>query len=150
MAGGLGRRRRAGRVAGVTGEPEVLAAGGVVWRRAGEAVEVLLVHRPKHDDWSLPKGKLNAGESLPDGALREVEEETGHRCRLGPELGSTRYLDDRGRDKRVTYWAMTVEDGSFTPNDEVDEVRWVALDEAAGALTHEHDHGVVAALRPHL
>jgi 8-oxo-dGTP diphosphatase len=125
------------------------AAGGVVWRRspAGE-LEVLLVHRPRYDDWSLPKGKLDPGESAEEAARREVEEEAGVRARLGIELEEVRYVDRNGRRKRVRYWAMQPEgdpegedggDGGFTPNDEVDEVRWVRWDEAAERVTYERD-----------
>ena len=121
------------------------AAGGVVWRRrAGGGVEVLLVHRPRYDDWSLPKGKLDDGEAHDAAALREVAEETGLRCRLGSELASVRYLDRHGREKRVRYWAMEPVDGSFEPNDEVDEVRWVPLQDLAGLITYERDADVAA------
>ena len=82
---------------------EVLAAGGVV-RRDGR---ILLVHRPKYDDWTLPKGKLDAGEGFEEAALREVEEETGFRCELGDELEPTAYTDGKGREKLVRYWEMT-------------------------------------------
>ncbi len=124
------------------------AAGGVVWRRtSSHKVKVLLVHRPRYDDWSLPKGKLDAGESARDAALREVEEETGLRCRVGEELSELRYKDRKGRAKRVRYWAMQAVDGSFEPNDEVDEVRWVPLDDVAGVLSYEHDADVVDELR---
>ena len=110
---------------------EVKAAGGVVWRRAGDTVAIAIAHRPRYDDWSLPKGKLDAGESWEDGALREVEEETGLRCRLGEELEPTNYQDRKGRDKVVRYWLMEPEDDAdFVPNDEVDELRWLAPAEA--------------------
>lgn len=123
------------------------AAGGAVWRhtQAGE-LEVLLVHRPRYDDWTLPKGKLDPGETGEAGALREVEEETGLRGRLGPEIVEVRYDDRHGRPKRVRYWAMTVDDGAFTVNDEVDEVRWLSLADAAAALTYPRDAAVLDAL----
>jgi 8-oxo-dGTP diphosphatase len=123
------------------------AAGGVVWRDAGDgAVDVLLVHRPRYDDWTLPKGKLEPGEAPEDAARREVEEETGLRCTLGGELPAVRYVDHHGRRKRARYWAMQVVDGSFTPNHEVDELRWVPVDDVGALLTYEHDAAVVAAL----
>lgn len=112
-----------------TASKRVRAAGGLVWRRNRRGqVELVLVHRPRYDDWSLPKGKAHRGESDRDTALREVEEETGLRCILGPELATVRYRTERGEDKTVRWWAMTVrKDLGFEPNDEVDEVRWVTL-----------------------
>ena len=124
-------------------DEEVKAAGGVVWREAGDGVEVALVHRPKYDDWSLPKGKLDEGESFEDAALREVWEETGYRCRLGRELGDTHYHDNTGRPKVVRYWAMGDCEGEFQPNDEVDELRWVSLDEAKRMLSYDFDRDLV-------
>ena len=102
------------------------AAGGVVWRRIPSGdVEVLLVHRPRYDDWSLPKGKLHDGESHRDAARREVREETGLECTLHDELREVRYRDRAGQLKRVRYWSMEPVGGAFEPNDEVDEARWV-------------------------
>jgi 8-oxo-dGTP pyrophosphatase MutT (NUDIX family) len=127
----------------------VRAAGGVVWRRDGEGrVEVLLVHRPKYDDWSLPKGKLDAGEVEPEAALREVQEETGLRCSLGREVGSISYTDNRGRPKEVRYWSMSVLDGEFRPNTEVDEARWVRLDDGPSLLSYERDRVVLSGFEP--
>jgi 8-oxo-dGTP diphosphatase len=123
------------------------AAGGVVWRRSSKgSVKVLLVHRPHYDDWSLPKGKLDPGESHKSAALREVEEETGLRCVIDEELAEVRYHDRKDRPKRVRYWAMQPRDGDFEPNDEVDQVRWVALDEVANLVTYPRDAEVVAGL----
>lgn len=122
----------------------VEAAGGVVERDGRIAV----VHRPRYDDWSLPKGKLDRGERFEQAALREVEEETGLRCALGDELEPVRYQDNRGRPKIVRYWRMTVLDGAFTPNDEVDELRWVEPDRAARLLTYGHDRDLVQSLAP--
>ena len=116
-------------------EPEVKAAGGVV-RRDGR---IAVVHRPRYDDWSLPKGKLDPGESFEDAALREVREETGLECELGDELSPTHYRDRKGRSKIVRYWLMEPVGGEFEPNDEVDELRWLTPGEAAGLLTYEHD-----------
>jgi 8-oxo-dGTP diphosphatase len=126
--------------------PLVRAGGGVVWRPSatGEA-EVLLVHRPKYDDWSLPKGKCEPGESDEDCARREVEEETGLRCALGPELTSSAYIDRKGRPKEVRWWVMTVLDGTFLPNEEVDEHRWLTVDEARSLLSYERDDAVLDA-----
>jgi 8-oxo-dGTP diphosphatase len=119
----------------------VNAAGGVVVRDG----KVLLVHRPRYDDWTLPKGKLDPGEAFEDAALREVEEETGQRCSLGRELPSTRY-EVGGRPKLVRYWLMTPEgDTAFEPNDETDDVRWVTPEEAFALLTHDRDRDVVRA-----
>jgi 8-oxo-dGTP pyrophosphatase MutT (NUDIX family) len=122
---------------------EVQAAGGVVWRGSGDEVEIALIHRPRYDDWSLPKGKLDAGESFEEAALREVEEETGMRCRLGRELGETRYRDRKDRPKVVRYWAMGDCEGEFRPNDEVDELRWVPIGEAKGMLSYDFDRELV-------
>jgi 8-oxo-dGTP diphosphatase len=118
---------------------EVKAAGGVVWRRGGDGLEVALVHRPRYDDWSFPKGKLDRGESFQDGALREVEEEIGLRCALGDELSPTAYRDNKGRAKVVRYWLMEPLDGEFAPNNEVDEMRWVSLAEAGQLLSYDRD-----------
>jgi 8-oxo-dGTP diphosphatase len=122
---------------------EVFAAGGVVWRRAGGGVEIALVHRPRYDDWSLPKGKLDEGERFEDAARREVEEETGLRCALGEFLGETSYRDHKDREKLVRFWAMEAGDGDFEPNDEVDELRWVPLGEARGMLDYDFDRELV-------
>jgi 8-oxo-dGTP pyrophosphatase MutT (NUDIX family) len=125
----------------------VRAAGGLVWRhgRGGE-VQVALIHRPAYDDWSLPKGKLRDGEGEEEAALREVEEETGLRCRLGRPLGVNRYLDRRGRPKEVRYWLMRPLDGTFRPNKEVDELRWLPAEEAERLLTYQHDRDLVRGL----
>jgi 8-oxo-dGTP diphosphatase len=124
----------------------VRAAGGVVVRDGDHGVEVLLVHRPKYDDWSFPKGKRDPGERDDDTAVREVLEETGYRCRLGQELRSTSYVDSEGRDKRVRWWRMRVVDGGFTPNREVDEIAWLRPDEARARLTHPHDRVLLDAV----
>jgi 8-oxo-dGTP diphosphatase len=107
--------------------------------------EVLVVHRPRYDDWSLPKGKVDHGETDEDAAQREVEEETGWRCTLSSELAAVRYRDRHGRDKTVRYWIMTpVDRGEWQPNDEVDEVRWIRGEQAASLLTYQADRGLVA------
>ena len=123
------------------------AAGGVVWKVTPKgSLRVLLVHRPRYDDWYLPKGKLDPGETHLQAALREVEEETGLRCRTGEELPEVHYTDRKGRPKRVRYWSMEPVGGEFEPNDEVDEVRWLPVDEAGGRLSYAHDRKVLAAL----
>lgn len=129
----------------------IRAAGGVVWRPAQDAagedsVEIAVIHRPRYDDWSIPKGKLSPGESDVEGAIREVFEETGFRVRLGRPLGKVRYLKYSGgktRPKVVRYWAMQAESGAFAPNREVDELRWMSLGDAERILTHEHDRDVL-------
>jgi 8-oxo-dGTP diphosphatase len=113
----------------------VRAAGGLVERDG----KVLLVHRPKYDDWSFPKGKCDVGEPDEVCALREVEEETGLRCELLEELGQTSYRDAKGRPKIVRYWRMRPLAGEFTPHDEVDEIRWETRDAAAGLLSWPRD-----------
>lgn len=149
------------------------AAGGLVWRTRADAdapgeatpaddpatsrllaespqlraIELVMVHRPRYDDWSLPKGKAEAGESAGQTAVREVEEETGLRCRRDVELVTVHYETDRGEQKTVRWWAMTVErDLGFTPNDEVDEVRWVDVAEFARRATFPTDREVVHSL----
>lgn len=122
------------------------AAGGVVFRRDGRGEpEVLLVHRLPHDDWTFPKGKALAGEADDTCALREVEEETGLRCALAGELGTTRYRDRTGQPKVVRYWAMRPVAGVAAPRNEVDAVRWAPLAIAAGLLTYARDRTVLAA-----
>jgi 8-oxo-dGTP pyrophosphatase MutT (NUDIX family) len=124
----------------------VRAAGAVVWRLASSEVEVLLVHRPRYDDWSFPKGKCDAGESFADAARREVAEETGYEVELGEALGDVRYRDLKDRPKVVRYWAATVRSGQFTANDEVDQIRWVSVAGAEALVSYEHDRSLLARL----
>ena len=130
--------------------PQVRAAGGVLWRAAGDGIEVLLVHRPRYDDWSLPKGKLDAAESWEDGARREVEEETGYTGPLGPQLATTSYADRKGRSKEVRYFEMAEPQGTFVANHEVDEVVWLVPDAARRKVTRSSDVEVIRALEEHL
>ncbi|MDQ3932142.1 MAG: NUDIX hydrolase [Actinomycetota bacterium] len=124
----------------------VHAAGGLVVRGGSRGEEVLLIHRPKHDDWSFPKGKVQSGERFEDAALREVEEETGYTCELEYEAGSVTYRDSDDRPKLVRYWRMhpVQGEGRFTATPEVDEIRWVLLDEASQVLTYPHDRDLLA------
>ena len=128
--------------------PQVRAAGGVVVRDSGRGLEVADIHRPRYDDWSLPKGKLHPGEGWQEAALREVLEETGLECELGEELESTTYLDRKGRRKLVRFWRMRPVGGEFEPSDEVDDLRWVAPGDAERLLDYEHDRRLVSDLRP--
>jgi 8-oxo-dGTP diphosphatase len=122
---------------------EIRAAGGVVVDDDGR---VAVVHRPRHEDWSLPKGKLDGDESFEDAAVREVEEECGLRCELGDELEPTRY-EVGGRPKLVRWWQMSVvEDVGFRPSDEVDERRWVTPEAAAELLSYAPDRALVRAV----
>jgi 8-oxo-dGTP pyrophosphatase MutT (NUDIX family)/phosphohistidine phosphatase SixA len=125
----------------------VRAAGGVVSRDGSGGVEVVLVHRPRYDDWSLPKGKLGDGEHPLLAALREVHEETGVHAAPRLKLPPTRYLTgDPDVEKSVEYWHMLCRGiDPFTPNDEVDDVRWLPFEQAASLLTYAHDRGVLAA-----
>ena len=127
----------------------VRAAGGVVWRRSPDGLEVLLIHRPRYGDWSFPKGKAKGdAESDEDTAVREVEEEVGLRLALGPELESTGYRDSKGRRKVVRYWAMELPFGEEPiAGDGVDEVAWSSRSRmAAGRLTWDRDLAVLDSL----
>jgi 8-oxo-dGTP diphosphatase len=117
----------------------------VVVRDAGGTPEVAVIHRPRYDDWSLPKGKLEPGEESSEAALREVEEETGLRCELGRELEPTRYHDNKGRPKLVRWWRMRPLGGEFEVNNEVDELRWLDPDAASELLDFERDRELVRA-----
>jgi len=116
----------------------IRAAGTVLWAATPQGLRVALVHRPRRDDWSLPKGKLDPGESEVDAAVRETVEETGWHGALGPELGSVRYRAG-GRPKTVRYWALLAESGSFTPSSEVDALRWLDLPAAREHATYGQD-----------
>ncbi len=140
------------RVEGAAPAP-VLAAGALTWRDGPAGVEVLLVHRPRYDDWSIPKGKLDKGETFPAAAVREVQEETGFRVRLHRPLPAAVYLLPDGRSKIVQYWTATVRAKTaplpVNPQ-EIDEVRWVPLRAAEALTTRQSDHVVLQALARHL
>ncbi|MHA5052328.1 NUDIX hydrolase [Streptomyces sp. SD15] len=126
----------------------VQAAGCALWRHSpvgGGELEICLVHRPKYDDWSHPKGKLKRGEDPLAGAVREVEEETGFHCAPGARLPSAVYYVG-GRRKHVSYWAAEATDGHFTPNREVDRVCWLPPAAARDRLTQPRDRDLVDAL----
>lgn len=128
---------------------QVNAAGGLVRRGRSDEIRVAVVHRPRYDDWSLPKGKLEPGEGFEQAALREIEEETGCRCRLGEELESNRYRDHKGREKLVRWYLMEPEgssEGSFEPSEEVDELRWLTPPEAIELVDYEHDRMLLTRL----
>ncbi|MFC5170092.1 NUDIX hydrolase [Streptomyces mutomycini] len=118
----------------------VLAAGCVLWRRSpdGGGLEICLVHRPRYDDWSYPKGKLKRGETALEAALREVLEETGHHCLPGTALPTARYTAN-GRPKEVSYWAAEVTDGAFVPSNEVDRLAWLSPAAARARLSRPGD-----------
>jgi 8-oxo-dGTP diphosphatase len=130
---------------GPMAEPEVLAAGGLLVRDDGR---VAVVHRPRYDDWSLPKGKLDPGESFEDGARREVWEETGVRGRIREELQPVEYVDRKGRDKLVRWYRMDVdgEPDEFVPNDEIDELRWLTPAEALDVVDYDHDRALLGTI----
>lgn len=154
MAQVLGRSRsqEESEVAGRVSKSTIRAAGGVLWRTApgsgpGEPnFQIAVIHRPRYDDWSFPKGKLSPGESEVEGAIREVLEETGYRVRLGRAIGEVRYekLTNWGsRPKVVRYWSMHADGGSFSPNKEADDLRWLRLADARAVLTHERDREIL-------
>ena len=141
-----GYRRRRSTAAGgdgVSAGEEVRAAGAVPWRRREDGgVELAVVHRPRYDDWSFPKGKLEVGESFAEGALRELAEETGLAGELGASLPEHRYVDHLRRPKVVQWWLLEVRgeaSGGAVPNDEVDDLRWLSPGDAAALVTYEHD-----------
>jgi 8-oxo-(d)GTP phosphatase len=123
--------------------PDLRAAGGVVWRVRGRVVEVAVVHRPRYDDWSLPKGKLERGEHELLAAVREVGEETGARVTVSRRLPRVAY-DVEGRRKHVSFWLMRWLDGAFVPGDEVDALEWLPVDEARERLTYPVERPVLA------
>ena len=125
----------------------LLSAGAVLWRPAAPGIEVLLVHRPKYDDWSLPKGKREPGEHVLLTATREVLEETSVRPVLGPRLGTVEYLA-HGRPKQVAYWSAFSRDDQAGASHEIDAVAWLPLPQALDRLSYPHDADVIMSLRP--
>lgn len=153
-AGGTDRARAIdGGYVNAADDNTIRAAGGVVWRAAPApppaGLEIVVVHRPKYGDWSLPKGKLDPGETWQDAAVREVREETGYPVvELGPFLDQVEYVardsDPRSpRRKQVRYWAMRAGPGSFTPGTEVDEIRWLPAPAAIDLLSYDRDRELV-------
>lgn len=141
-----GQEKEPSVVTGVDSPDTILAAGGVLWRPAAgstDEVEIAIIHRPRYDDWSIPKGKLNPGEIAIEGAVREVNEETGYRATIVRPLGHVEYLKD-GRPKIVRYWSMRAEGGVFIPGREVDELRWVSPSQAMELLTLPRDRELLA------
>lgn len=125
----------------------VRAAGGIAVRAsASGGWEVALVHRPVQQDWSLPKGKVDAGESAQECALREVREETGWKCSLGRFVGEVSYVDRRGRKKVVEYWLMQPIEGGYPRDGEVDDVAWVPVSDVTSRLSYAHDSELVASV----
>ncbi len=136
-----------------TDKKVVPAAGAVLWRRSSDlttdsAVEIAVIHRPRYDDWSLPKGKVDPGETEPVTAVREVYEETGHTALLGRRLGSVSYPIPPGT-KRVWYWAAKVTGGEFTPNAEADKLIWLPIDAAMEQLQYPYDRKVLGRFAKH-
>jgi 8-oxo-(d)GTP phosphatase len=132
----------------LTSPAVVVAAGAVCWREVGGKLKVLLVHRDTRADVSLPKGKLDPGETPPETAVREVEEETGLRIALGVPLGTIEYTMGGGREKIVYYWASEVSDSSleastFSPNDEIAKLEWLSLDKARKAVSYDRDRDIL-------
>lgn len=119
------------------------AAGGVIVDLSRGKPRYLLIHRPRYDDWSLPKGKLNRNEKYRDAAIREVKEETGLVCEVLARLSPVNYITPNGNPKQVKYWLMSTTKGDFVQNDEVDAVTWVKRSQAMSLLTHVHDQAVL-------
>lgn len=128
-------------------QANIFAAGAVLWRFSPETadeISVALVHRPKYDDWSFPKGKIDPGETTVDAAIREVAEETGFHSTLGRYLSKVTYpVPGHRKMKKVDYWAAEARSGGFEPNDEVDELRWLTPAEAVHQLSYPMDHKIL-------
>lgn len=120
------------------------AAGGVLWRQDDDRLQVAVVHRPRYEDWTLPKGKLHSGEHPLLAAVREVEEETGAEVAVGRRLSSVEYPFGDDAIKRVSYWAMHYRGGEHVAGNEVDQLRWATVAEATQQLSYPADRGVLA------
>lgn len=120
----------------------IRAAGGVVWRADADGVRVAVIHRPRHDDWTLPKGKLEAGEDELTAALREVVEETGWHVEAGAELGTVQYRVG-GEPKTVRFWSLRAVHGEFAPNREVDRIEWLEVPVARARLSYARERTIV-------
>jgi 8-oxo-dGTP pyrophosphatase MutT (NUDIX family) len=130
-----------------SGEPTLVrAGGGAVWRRGSAGLEVVLVHRPHYDDWTLPKGKVDSGETDEDAARREVQEEASVEVELGSELPAVHYVDHKGRPKVARYWTMTVVSGTVAADNEIDRAEWFPWARARDLLSYERDHPVLDGL----
>ncbi|MEO7263017.1 MAG: NUDIX domain-containing protein [Jatrophihabitantaceae bacterium] len=131
-------------MSGAPGDGATPAAGGVLWRQDGDRVLVAVVHRPRYEDWTLPKGKLHSGEHPLVAAVREVEEETGAQVEVGRRLSSVAYPFGADAIKQVSYWAMRYRGGEHTAGDEVDQLRWATVAEATQQLSYPVDRSVLA------
>ncbi|KAA3648138.1 MAG: NUDIX hydrolase [Chloroflexi bacterium] len=120
------------------------AAGGLLWKDAPEGKQIAIIHRPRYDDWTLPKGKLEQGETWEQAALREVSEETGYKVKLGEFAGSTTYTIGQN-PKIVLYWHMTIaEENDFVVNEEVDELQWMFAENALRKLDYADERSLLA------
>jgi len=129
-------------------EDLIRAAGGVVYRTSSEiGVEVACIYRERRGDWTFPKGKLEEGESFVEAALREVAEETGLRCEIERYICVTNYTHRKGQPKIVAYYLMTSIEGEFSPNEEVDELRWLPIDQVHDHLTWDRDQELFELIR---
>lgn len=134
----------------MTDSYEVYANGGVIFKKGGRDLNEIfyaLIHRPRYDDWSIPKGKQEPGEKPLDCALREIAEETGYISVPVSELKSVSYTDNQGRSKLVRYWLVEPRSGQFSANQEVDALAWLPFPIAVNTLTYEFDRGVLDSAR---
>ncbi len=123
------------------------AAGCVVYKGAGDSLEICLIHRNRYDDWSLPKGKKEKDESNRECAIRETFEETGFSGTIEAKIKKVSYVTPKGKQKVVRYWLMRYETGTFIKNDEVDSIMWCSFKKARKKLSYRHDVEVVQAAK---